>query len=70
MKAIRTIVALLFLAVSAGALLAVPLVPLRVSRPVMPQNFLRIAQIISKRTSAHPTKSKREDRKTSYAKLP
>jgi hypothetical protein len=63
MKAIRTIVALLFLAVSAGAL-AGPLVHVRAAGPAMPQNLLRIAQIISKRTSANPIKLKFHERKS------
>jgi len=70
MKAIRTIIALLFLAVSAGALLAAPAVAVRLCGPTIPQNLLRVAQIISKRTSADPNKSKREERKTQYDKLP
>jgi hypothetical protein len=65
MKAIRTIIALLFLAVSAGTLLAV-----RSFGPAIAQNWLRIAQIISKGTSANPNESKREVRRWQYDKLP
>jgi len=63
MKAIRTMVALLFLAVSAGGLLAAPPVPIRAAGPTMPQTLLRIAQIISKRTSANSVKMKFHERK-------
>ena len=66
MKAIRKIIALLFLAVSAGALLAAPAVPVRAAGPAIPQNLLRIVQLISKCTSTNPNKAKREERKTSY----